>query len=94
MQVLTQHCASLAGQMADDLLRAWISGDAVKVDAEIHRSISIAVDARDTGEQERRHLLQAVAGRMRKRADLLRAWSESPELELYAQLLGHMAIGD
>ena len=90
MQVLLQYSPSLAGRLAEDLLKAWLSGNAAKVRAELERSISIPVEMRDTGEQERRDLLKAVAGRMRKYPDLPDAQSVHPEWELYMRLLGHM----
>jgi len=91
MQALAQQTSSLAGRLAEDLLKAWLSGDAVKVRAALERSISVPIDAYDTGEQERRDLLKAVAGRMRKYPDLFEGHSQHPEWELYIRLLGHMA---
>ena len=92
MQPQLQHSPSLAGRLAEDLLSAWFSGNAVKVSAELERSISIPVESYDTGEQERRDLLKAVAGRMRKCPEILNAKNRTqhPEWELYAKLLGHI----
>jgi|HubBroStandDraft_1064217.scaffolds.fasta_scaffold1208602_1 hypothetical protein len=96
MQLLAQYSPSLAGQLAEDLLKAWLSGNPVKVRAELERSISIPVAVYDTGEQERRDLLKAVAGRMRKYPDLLEVEKQNqhPEWELYVRLLGHMVPMD
>src|SRR5580698_5974826 len=96
MQVMLQHSASLAGRLAEDLLTAWLSGNPVKVHAELERSITVPVDVCDTGEQERRDLLKAVAAKMRKYPDLLDAQSQTqhPEWALYVRLLGHMVPMD
>jgi hypothetical protein len=92
MQVLLQHSPSLAGRLAEDLLKAWLSGNAVKVRAELDRSVSVPVEMSDSGEQERRDLLKAVAGRMRKYPDLLdvKNQTQHPEWVVYVRLLGHM----
>lgn len=92
MQLMVQYSPSLAGQLAEDLLKAWLSGNALKVRAELERSISIPVEVFDTGEQERRDLLKAVAAKMRKYPDLLAVENQNqhPEWELYARLLGHI----
>jgi hypothetical protein len=96
MQALLQYSPSLAGRLAEDLLKAWLSGNAGKVQAELERSISIPVAVYDTGEQERRDLLKAVAARLRKYPDLLdvQGQSEHPEWALYVRLLGHMVPMD
>jgi hypothetical protein len=90
MQVLVQSNPSLAGRLAEDLLKAWLSGDEQNVHAQLARSASIPSDVEDTNEQERRQLLKAVAARMREREDLLDHRRESPQLDLYIHLLGHM----
>jgi len=76
--------------MAENLLKAWLSGDAVRVHTELARSLSVPVGVYDTGEQERRQLLQAVARRMRGCSDLFEPGSQSPELKLYLHLLWHL----
>ena len=53
---------SLAGQLAEDLLKAWISGDAMRVNTELERSFSVPVESYDVSEEEQAHLLKAVAG--------------------------------
>jgi hypothetical protein len=94
MRALLQQYPSLAGRQAETLLKAWLSGDAVKVYTELERSISISVAAHDTGEQEYWQLLQAVARRMMECPDLLDPRSQRPELELYAHLLWHLICPD
>ena len=91
MQESVQHYPSLAGQLAENLLKAWLVGDEVKVHTELERSIAVPFEAHNTGEQERRRLLQAVASHMRKCPDLLESSAQSPELKLYVRLLWHMA---
>jgi hypothetical protein len=76
--------------MAEDLLIAWISGDAVRVNQELERSISVPIEACDAGEEERRRLIKVVAGRMRNCPDLLESHSQSPELKLCVCLLGRL----
>ena len=90
VQALIETSPSLAGQLAEDLLKAWLSGDQTDVYAQLERSVSVPAEVADTNEQERRQLLQAVAGRMQSRADLLDARHESAQLDLYIHLLGHM----
>ena len=90
MNAPRHHGTSLAGRMAEDLLRAWICGDAVRVHTELERSISVPVEACDAGEGERRRLIKAVAGRMRNCPDLLESQSQSPELKLCVCLLGRL----
>jgi hypothetical protein len=90
MQASVQHYQSLAGWHAENLLKAWLTGDAAKLDTELERSLMVPFEANDAGEEERRHLLQAVAKRMSQRPDLLEPWSQSPELGLYVRLLWHM----
>ena len=94
MLASVQQYPSLAGRQAETLLKAWLSGDAVKIHTELERSISISVVAHDTGEQECWQLLQAVASRMMECPDLLDARSERPELKLYAHLLWHLICPD
>ena len=92
MHSLEIHSPSLAGRLAEELLKAWLSGNPAKVNAELERSISVPLEADDAGEQERRDLLKAVAGQMKKRAALLEAPCQAhhPKWELYMRLLGHM----
>jgi hypothetical protein len=87
---MEQDHSSLASQLAEDLLTAWLSGNAISVRTELERSISVSVEVYDTGEQERRQLLKAVAARMQTCTDLLALQSQTPEVELYVRLLGHM----
>jgi hypothetical protein len=91
MPAALEHAPSLAGRLAENLLKAWLSGDAVRVHSELERSLSVPVEqAYDTGEQERRQLLQAVAGQMRRCPDLLELGTQSPKLKLYLHLLWHL----
>jgi len=94
MSAAAQDYPSLAGRLAEDLLKAWLSGDAVQVHTELERSLTVPLEARDTGEQERRNLLQAVAKRMTMCPDLFEVRAESPALDLYAHLLWHMVTRD
>jgi hypothetical protein len=90
MQAALQHSPSLAGRLAENLLKAWLSGDVLRVHTELERSLSVPVEAHDTGEEERMQLLQAVAGRMRRYPDLLELGSQSPKLKVYLHLLWHL----
>src|SRR5208337_2985240 len=82
---------TLSSRLAEDLLKAWMSGDAAKVDAELQRSIAAPREPGDICEEERRHLLKAVAARMRRSGDVFR--ERDPVLELCAHLLGHLVGG-
>ena len=88
-----QYYPSLAGRLAENLLKAWLSADAAKVSTELERSIAVPVEAHDTFEQERRQLLQAVASQMRKCPGLLEPWRTSPEVDLYTDLLFSLSLG-
>src|ERR1035437_4373211 len=94
MLALAQQHPSLAGRLAETLLKAWLSGDTVKLHTELVRSISISAAAHDTGEQECRQLLQAVARRMIECSDLLDPPIQRPELKLCAHLLWHLICPD
>jgi hypothetical protein len=85
-----QHSPSLASRLAGDLLRAWVSGDAVKVNAELEHSISAPFEVCDTSEEERRLMLKAVAARMRECPDLFEPKSQDLALAVCVRLLGHL----
>ncbi len=80
----------LSRQLAEALLKAWLSADPVDVDAQLELSCSIALDVDDSNEQERRQLLRSVAVRMRHTPDLIEDGRPTAQLELYIHLLGHM----
>ena len=50
--------------------------------------MSVPAGTDDVGEEERRHLLKAVAERMRKSGDVFR--KQDPVLEVCARLLEHL----
>ena len=81
---------SLACRQAEDLLRAWVSGEPARVNAELEHAISLPLAPCDTGEEERRHMLQSVAGRMRKCPDLFASRRPDPVLEVCVRLLSHL----
>jgi len=78
----------LSTRMAENLLHAWTSGDAARVEAEVQRSLSISTDVEDVWEQERRYVLHAVAVKIRVLLDVPR-WGD-PALEVCSRLLGHL----
>jgi hypothetical protein len=82
---------TLSSRLAEDLLKAWISGDEAKVGVELQRVISTPLEPDDIGEEERRHLLKAVAERMRRSDDVFR--EQDPVVELCVHLLGHLVCG-
>jgi hypothetical protein len=82
---------SLASRKAEDLLRAWVSGERAKTSAELEHAISLPLQPCDTDEEERRHVLQSVAGRMRKCPDLFASRRLDPVLEVCVRLLSHLA---
>jgi hypothetical protein len=94
MHAFAQHGPSLASRLAEDLLKAWVSGDEAKVNAELEHSVSAPFEARDPSEEERRLMLKAVAGRMRKCPDLFESRSQDAVLEVCVRLLGHLASLD
>ena len=83
---------TLSAQLAEDLLRAWTSGDRAQVQAELARSLAVPPDPDDICEEERRHLVQAVAERMRGSRDIFR--NGDPALKLCAHLLHHLVCGE
>jgi hypothetical protein len=70
--------------MAKDLLRAWSSRDAARMDAELRRTLSVSVEVDDLGEEERRNVLHAVATRMATRTQ------EDPIVDTCVKLLEHL----
>ncbi|HUP04084.1 MAG TPA: hypothetical protein VMU19_08845 [Bryobacteraceae bacterium] len=89
-----QSCQSLAARLADNLLKAWLTGDTAGLHDELEHSAAIPAETRDAGEQERRWLLQAVARRMMQFPNELDSLSQSPQMELCIRLLWHMAPKD
>ena len=79
----------LAGQRAGDLLRAWISGDSRRLEHELESILRDASSPRDAGEEERRHLLRAVAQRMKQFPDVFGS-PRKAGIELCLNLLGHL----
>jgi len=92
MPARAQHTLSLAGQLAEDLLKAWISGDTLRMNTELERSCSVPVESYDVSEEERRYLLKAVAAKMRNRPGLLSVDEQDPDpmLSLCLNLLKHL----
>lgn len=76
--------------MAEDLLKAWISGNAARVNTELERSFSVPVEDYDVSEEERRYLLKAVAAKMKTRPGLLQVEDQDPMLSLCLNLLKHL----
>jgi hypothetical protein len=81
----------LAGQRAGDLLRAWIAGDAARFEHELESILTGATGACDSGEEERRNLLRAVALRMKKCPDVF-GLPRKAAVELCLNLLGHLVM--
>ena len=80
---------ALSSQLADDLLRAWMSRNADLVQSELARSMAAPGNPDDIGEEERRHLVKAVAEHMRQSGNVFR--EGDPVLEVCANLLQHLA---
>jgi hypothetical protein len=89
MTTVAQPDTPLSTRMAENLLRAWESGDSAQVERELQRSLSISTDSEDVCEEERRHLLFAVAMRLKTHPDVSK--SGDPVLDLCAKLLEHLA---
>ena len=77
----------LSTRLAHDLLHAWTSGDSEQLELELRRSMEVPLQAYDQGEEERRHLLCAVAARMKAHPDRSK---RDPVTELCTRLLGHL----
>jgi hypothetical protein len=84
------HSPSLASRSAEDLLKAWVSGEPARIDAQLERISSLPFEPCDTGEGERRNMLRAVAVRMRECPDLLAPKHQDPVLEVCVRLLSHL----
>jgi hypothetical protein len=84
---------SLSTSLAESLLRAWIIGDAEKVQNEIRRSGYVEPDLDEGEEAERIQLLKAVAQRLQDCPDLFAPRSSDPGLDLCVDLLAHLAGG-
>ena len=90
MQAPAQNASSLAGRLAEDLLKAWIAGDRLRIETELESSICVPFDGCDGAEEERRQLLKAVAARMWDCRHLPENHGQSPDVELCLNLLGHL----
>ena len=90
MQTQELATPSLAGKLAEDLLKAWIAREQLTVRRELESSISIPMEGCDGGEAERRELLKAVAIRMRARRDAPLLDAPGADLELCMKLLVHI----
>ena len=84
---------TMAGQLAENLLRAWALGDVRQLRLEVERSLSLSLENCEEGELERRTLLKAVAGRIQSSPNVLGIASGTPECGLYLRLLSHLATG-
>ena len=92
MPSLAQQDTPLSTRLAEDLLRAWRSGNVVAVQAQLQRTLAVSTEAMDVGEEERRHLVQAVAARLCSHPDVSKI--DDPVLEVCAKLLGHLVSAE
>ena len=86
-----QAQSSLATNLAEALLRAWIIGDVEKVHVELRRSGYAETELDEGEEAERIQLLKAVAQRMQSCPDLFAPRAADPGLDLCVDLLAHLA---
>jgi len=85
------HTRTLSTSLAEALLRAWIIGDAEKVNVELRRSGYVETDFDEGEEAERIQLLKAVVQRMQTCPDLFAPRAADPGLDLCVDLLAHLA---
>ena len=81
----------LSVSLAEALLRAWILGDARKVNAELERSGFVEAELEQGQEAERMQVLKAIAERMQTCPDVFAPPSTDPALDLCVDLLAHLA---
>ena len=84
---------SASVDLAEALLRAWIRGDRLELENEIHHT-STAREPANGGDDERLELLKAVAERMLLLPDLFAFRDADPQLDLCLNLLLHLAACD
>jgi hypothetical protein len=87
----TMHTPTLSTSLAESLLRAWVIGDAEKVQVELRRSEYLEPDFDEGEEAERIQLFKAVAQRMETCPDLFAPRSLDPGLDVCVELLAHLA---
>lgn len=74
------------------MLRAWICGDSARLQIELNRTLSFSSPVLDSAEEERLHLLGAVARRMQSMPDRLHCRDYDPGLQLCVDLLMHLTV--
>ena len=82
------HSASV--DLAEALLRAWIRGDRLELENEIHHA-STAREPANGAEDEKLELLKSVAERMLLLPNLFASRDADPQLDLCLDLLVHLA---
>lgn len=83
-----------SAELAAAVLRAWIGGNAARIEAELSRSLNLPFGITDAIEEEHRALLRAVARRMQDCTNLFAPRHQDPALDLCVNLLFHMVERD
>jgi hypothetical protein len=86
----TERIPASAG-MAESMLRAWIRGDSAALLTEAGRTLAFSAPLLDSAEEERMHLLSAVARCIQTRPDPLQSSSDDPGIQVCVNLLLHLA---
>ena len=88
---MTMEGIPASAGMAESMLRAWIRGDNTALLTEVDRTLAFSAPAADSGEEERMHLLSAVARCIQTKPDRLAASQDDPGLQVCVNLLLHLA---
>ena len=91
MPSLQTRPPSVAARQAQELLRAWVCGDLLRLQAELDRSTFLCRAAEGHPDGEQLELLKSVALQMQCCPDLYAERTMDPQLGLCVDLLMHMA---
>jgi hypothetical protein len=77
--------------MAESMLRALIRGDKTALLTQADRMLAFSAPAVDSAEEERMHLLSAVARSIQTKPDRLQSPHDDPGIQVCVDLLLHLA---
>ena len=91
MEILDSPESTLAVKQAQTLLRAWVLGEAPRLEAELDRTVFIALPRAIDCQDERMALLKSIALEMKSCRNLFAERTSDPQVGLCVDLLAHLA---